>query len=100
MTTARLYECVIDLGQQVPADVDSDMQLSACLCVMLVFSSAYPVVRTRHDDETRSSTYHLHGRLSFISPLLLPFRYGGLIPGLFAHSPTSLQQKWRSGEKL
>jgi hypothetical protein len=95
ITTAVLKECLIELRQQGLADADSALQLSTLFCSALMFSSANPVVRPRHDNETRYSTRQLIGRFS----LLIPSRHGR-VSGLFSHSRIALQQRRHAGENL
>jgi hypothetical protein len=95
MATALLQECVIELRQQGLADADSALQLTTCVWLALMFSSANPATRRRHDNETRYSTRQLIGR----SPLLIPSG-NGRVSGLFLHSRIALQQRRHAGENL
>lgn len=96
MTTALLQECLIELRQQGLADADSALQLSTFFCLVLMFSSAHPVVRPRHKNETRYSTGRLIGRF----PQLIPSWHGRRVSGLFSHSRIALQQRRHAGETL
>jgi hypothetical protein len=72
MTTALLQERLIELRQQGLADADLALQLSTLFCSALMFSSAHPVARPRHENETRYFTRQLIVRF----PLLIPSRHG------------------------
>ncbi len=99
MRTTLLQEDVIQLLQQGLADADSALQLTTPYCSALMFSSAHPVVRRRHDNETRSSTHQHIGRRRSVSPPLFRSWYG-LVPGLVSHSRLSWQQRRDAGEIL
>jgi hypothetical protein len=98
MTTALLQECLIGLRQQRFADDNSALQLSTLFCPVQMSLSAHAVVRRRYDNETRSSTHRLIGRLCCVS-LLISSLYSR-ISGLVSHSRIILQQRQQAGESL
>jgi hypothetical protein len=95
MTIALLQACLIELRQQGLAEANSALQLSTLFCSALMFSSAHPVVRPRHENETRYSTRQFIGRF----PLLIRSRHGRVF-GVFSHSRIAVQQQRHAGENL